>query len=95
MKILHSLLSDDGKLMKSSTLDKMFQAHLSEVSRYSSMEVQKDPDLNNQLGGVPLGTKKDWCLAELLVMEDLDGQARKGSITWGGLPDLTWVSWFS
>ena len=94
MKILHSLLSDDGKLMKSSTLDRMFQPHLSEASRDSLMEVLKDPDLNNQLGGVPSSTEKDWCLAGLLVMEDLDGRARKGSVTWGGFPNLTWVCWF-
>ena len=91
MKILRSLLADDGKLLKSSTLDEMFQPQLTEESRDSFMDLLKDPGLNNQLGGVPLGTKKDWGLAGLLIMEDLKDWARKGSMTWGGLPNLTWV----
>lgn len=92
LKILNSLLVDDGKLMKSSTQDDMFQPQLSEESRASLMQICKDPALNNQLGGIPLGTQKDFAIGGLLLMEDLEGQwAKKGTMTWGGLPNLTWV----
>lgn len=93
MKVLVSLLVDDGKLLKSSTVDELFRPQLTEESRDSLTHLLKDPALNNMLGGVPLGVKKDFGLAGLLIMEDLEEWARKGTLTWGGLPNLTWVCW--
>lgn len=91
MKVLYSLLANDEKLLKSSTVDEMFRPQLSEASRRSLMNLLKDPALNNQLGGVPLGIQKDWGLAGLLILEDVKGSMRRGSMTWGGLPNLMWV----
>ena len=91
MKILCTLLVDDGKVLTSSTLDEMFRPQLTELSRVSLMKLLENPDLNNQLGGLPLGTEKDYAVAGLLTVHDLKGSAKGGTLTWGGLPNLTWV----
>ena len=97
MKILQSLLNDDGKLLKSETVELMFSPQLSDASRESLMKQSEDPEVNDMLGGLPLGSAKDCGLAGLLLQEDLKDWRRKGTMNWGGLPNLYWVStlhWF-
>ena len=92
LKILHSLLANDEKLLKKKTVDDLFQPQLSEQSRAAFMKITSDPQLNLMLGGAPLGTEKDWCLGGLLLLEDLPNWRKKYSMTWGGMPNLSWVS---
>lgn len=48
--------------------------------------------MNNAMGGTQKDQKKDWGLGGLLLLHDqIDGKAA-GSMIWGGLPNLTWVS---
>lgn len=42
-------------------------------------------------GGLARGTKRDWGLGGLLVMQDLEGWRSKGTMTGGGMPNLTWI----
>ncbi|KAH7389073.1 beta-lactamase/transpeptidase-like protein [Cadophora sp. MPI-SDFR-AT-0126] len=88
-KLLHSILADDGKLLKSETVKEMFRPQLSDASRTALMETLKIPDLNNLLGGFPLGTKVDWGLGGMMAMEDAGGR-RKGTMIWIGYPNLMW-----
>jgi len=90
-KILQAVLADNGKLLKPESIDEFFKPHLSAESQQALMKLLEDPVLNLQLGGVPLGTKKDWSLAGILVMEDLPDFYKKGTVIWGGLPNLAWV----
>ena len=92
LKILHGLLADDGKLLKSETIELMFQPQLSDASREALKEVTADPAINDMLGGLPLGTPKDWGLGGLLISSDLDNWIRKGTMIWGGMPNLSWAS---
>ena len=50
------------------------------------------PMVNEVMSALPLGAKKNWGLAGLMVLEDLKGWRRKGTLTWVGIPDHTWVS---
>ena len=95
LTILQSLLVDDGKLLKSKSIDLMFQPHLGDASREALMKLLEDPALNNSLGGLPLGTQTDWGLGGLLICSDLENSTRKGTMTWGGMPNLVWVSLLS
>jgi len=88
-KMLQSICSDDGKLLKSSTIDEMFKPQLSDAARQSLMEKLAVPEMNQAYGGLPAGTKVDWGIGGILVMEDLPGR-RKGSMSWGGYPNLLW-----
>ena len=92
MKILQSLLNDDGKLLKPETIDQMFSPQLSDASKKSLMKQLEDPEVNDMLGGLPLGSAKDWGLAGILLQENLKDWRRKGTMGWGGIPNLYWVS---
>lgn len=92
LKFLHSLLANDEKLLQKRTVDDLFKPQLSELSRQALMNLLTDPQLNLMLGGVPLGTEKDFGLGGLLILEDLPKMSRKNTMTWGGMPNLTWVS---
>ena len=93
MKIIHSLLINDGKLLNPETVDLMFTPQLNEVGQDALMKKLEVPMVNNILGGLPLGAQKNWGPAGLMVWEDLEGWRRKGTLTWVGMPGLTWISW--
>ncbi|KAL8786657.1 MAG: hypothetical protein Q9195_008111, partial [Heterodermia aff. obscurata] len=63
---------------------------LDERCQRALMRVMRDPEVNDMMGGLPLGVEKNWGLAGLLLMEDVEGGRRKGAMSWGGLPNLVW-----
>ncbi|MCJ1360488.1 MAG: hypothetical protein MMC33_010493 [Icmadophila ericetorum] len=91
LKILQSILANDGKLLKPETVtDIMFQPHLSKKSQAGLMKTTADPAWQNALGGLPVDAGKDWGIGGLLTLADLPGTRKSGTMTWGGLPNLTW-----
>ncbi|PVH77952.1 beta-lactamase/transpeptidase-like protein [Cadophora sp. DSE1049] len=88
-RLLHSILADDGKLLKSETVKEMFTPQLTDASRATLMEILKLPEVNKTFGGLPLGTKVDWGLGGMMTMEDV-GSRRNGTMFWGGYPNLMW-----
>ena len=91
-KILQSLLNDDGKLLKSETVRQMERPQLNDECRASLMRNLEDPEVNDMLGALPLGSRKHWGLGGILLMEDMKGGRRSGTVAWGGIPNLFWVS---
>ncbi|KAL8721127.1 MAG: hypothetical protein Q9181_007777 [Wetmoreana brouardii] len=89
-KLVHAILQNDEQLLKKSTVEKMFKPQLSDKSRVSLMETLASPTLGPILGGLPPELEKDHGLAGLLQMEDLPNSRKKGTLTWGGMPNLTW-----
>lgn len=51
LKVLHSLLADDGKLFKAEAAELVFQRHMSEESHNLMMEMVSDSTMNNLLCG--------------------------------------------
>lgn len=47
---------------------------------------------NNAMGGAPKTIKKDWGLGGVLIMQDAPDGKKAGTMLWGGLPNLIWVS---
>ena len=92
MKVLYSILADDGKLLKPSSVDELFKPYLGKESQQSLMKQLEDPVINLGLRGAPLGALKNWSLGGMLIQEDFSGWWRKNTLVWGGLPNLTWVS---
>jgi hypothetical protein len=45
------------------------------------------------MGGTPKDVQKDWGLGGLLLMGDEKDGRKAGTMIWGGLPNLIWVSW--
>ncbi|KZP18359.1 beta-lactamase/transpeptidase-like protein [Athelia psychrophila] len=83
LRVLGSLLRDDGKLLQSASIDELFRPQLSETSKRAWM--QHTPD-----GNIPVGTDVSWGLGGMTTLEDVDGRRRKGSVAWGGMPNLFW-----
>ena len=88
-KILHSICADDGKLLKSATIDEMFKPQLTEGARAKIQELMQIPEANQAFGGFPLGMKADWGLGGIMNLNALPGRSA-GSIAWGGYPNLLW-----
>lgn len=93
-KILQTILNDDGKLLKSESVRLMVKPQLNDECRASLMRQLEDPEVNEMLGALPPGSKKDWGFGGILLMEDVKGGRRSGTVAWGGIPNVVWVSCF-
>jgi len=91
MKIMHSILSNDGKLLKLSSIDQMFtpQFNPSELAGYE--EFRKLPFMLDTFASVKLGTKCSWGLGGFMVLEDYETGRKKTTLSWSGLPNLCWT----
>ncbi|KFZ11007.1 hypothetical protein V501_04948 [Pseudogymnoascus sp. VKM F-4519 (FW-2642)] len=89
MKLLTALLHADAKLLKSSSIDEMFEPQLPD-SKYLE-QVLKVPEMRNILAGnFPEGLKVNFGLGGMLNMEPFPSGRRKGAMQWGGMPNLFW-----
>ena len=92
LKILHSILKDDGKLLQSKTVNDMFTPQLGDGSKREMNKILSIPVFNLMLGGVPSEITQDWGLGGMLMEGDLPGWRSKGTLFWGGMRNLQWVS---
>ncbi|KAF7973516.1 hypothetical protein HWV62_3458 [Athelia sp. TMB] len=92
LKVLTSLLRDDGKLVKSETLAEMFKPQLSPASKDHWMKALERPEGRAAFtGNLNVGLDLDWGLGGKYALEDIpEGRRKKGSLSWGGLPNLYW-----
>jgi hypothetical protein len=89
-KLLQSICANDKKLLKRSTVEEMFKPQLSEASQKALLEKLTIPQVNQALSGFPMGTQVDYGLGGMLILEDLPAARRKGTMSWGGYPNLLW-----
>ncbi|RDW66697.1 beta-lactamase-like protein [Coleophoma crateriformis] len=90
-KITQSLANNDEKLLSSSMLDQMCTPQLGPEAQATAEMLLKFPEYHNIAApGVPMDTKFGVGLGGLIVLEDLPSGRKKGSISWGGLPNLMW-----
>jgi hypothetical protein len=84
-KILHSITANDGTLLPTSMVDELFRPESSHVIQSSIKKVLMDETTNNIYGGSPKGMEVSYAMGGMVVLEDLPGRRRKGSLYWGGL----------
>lgn len=84
-KILHSLTANDGVLLQTKMLDELFRPNMSPLVRAGVKNVLKNETTNNIYGGLPKGTDVSYAIGGMVVLEDLPGRRKKGSLHWGGL----------
>ncbi|CZR56749.1 related to transesterase [Phialocephala subalpina] len=89
-KLLQSLLVNDEKLLKKSSVDKMFEPQLNEAGINGLKEKLAYPDVNIQMSNHPMGTETNFGLGSGLLMEDLPGRWKEGTLFWSGYPNLHW-----
>lgn len=92
MEIVHSLLLDDGRLLKQDTTDIMFQPQLSSAAKTALLAAFKHPEW--AVGDFPNTGEYDWGLGGILIDGNKHPYHRKGAILWSGAPNLVWVGYF-
>ncbi|KAL8685749.1 MAG: hypothetical protein Q9224_005689 [Gallowayella concinna] len=90
IKILHSLLANDGKLLKPSTVDDMFQHHLNPEATAGQQSALAGPMGIFFRVGVDPETKMGHGLGGLLTLQGVDGWYGERTLTWGGGLSLAW-----
>lgn len=90
IKILHSLLANDGKLLQKATVEDMFSHHLSPEATAGHQEALDGPLGFMFRNGVPSDLKAGFGLGGLLTREDGEGWYGDGTLSWGGGMTLCW-----
>ncbi|KAF2169076.1 hypothetical protein M409DRAFT_21087 [Zasmidium cellare ATCC 36951] len=92
-KVMTSLLHDDGKLLKPTTVDMLFERQLGEAGEQGMADVYAHELFGQAMGHlVPKEVNKSHALGGSLMMDDADGSnwRRKGTMVWAGLPNVIW-----
>ncbi|KAL8866534.1 MAG: hypothetical protein Q9174_006248 [Haloplaca sp. 1 TL-2023] len=90
IKILHSLLANDGKLLKPTTVDDIFRDHLGQEASAGYRAALAGPIGPFFRVGIDLETKTGHGLGGVVTLQDIEGGYGEGTMTWGGGLSLTW-----
>ena len=90
LKVLHSLLANDGKILKPATVDDMFEQHLSaEASAGHKAALDGPMGVFFRVGTAP-GSKAGYGLGGHLTLQDIDGLYGERTLSWGGGRTFAW-----
>ncbi|OBT41107.1 hypothetical protein VE00_08539 [Pseudogymnoascus sp. WSF 3629] len=93
IKVLHSLLLDDGKLLNKQSTVSLFRSHISKASKDALNSFLNSCGSNPAFIGVFNNQDEyDWGLGGLLALHDQPSGRTKGTLLWSGKPNLFWVS---
>lgn len=91
IKLLTSLTRNDGKLLRPETADVMFDYRLPDTDEFMKFKTDEE-DIRDSFGDMtPKGMRVDHCLAGQVVMSDLTGGRKAGSVSWSGATRCFWV----
>ncbi|GFG12706.1 esterase EstB [Aspergillus udagawae] len=91
MKILTSLLVNDGKLLRKETADQFFKPQLTVESKAAQKALIHEPEkVKIFVGDFPPDAEYDWGLGGILVLSDGCTRRSKGTMIWSGMPNLFW-----
>lgn len=91
LKLLSSLLRNDGKLLRPETTDLMFDYRLPKTETFRRFRTNPEHRKDNFGDLAPVGMEVDHCLAGIVNQGDLLGGRKAGSITWQGATRCYWV----
>lgn len=90
IKVLESLMKNDGKILKPETCDLLFTGLLEGEAKKALNETMKHPEW--VVGVVPQGVEYNWSAGGLLMEDGKHEHRKKGFLQWGGAWNLSWVS---
>ncbi|KAL8952676.1 MAG: hypothetical protein Q9222_001413 [Ikaeria aurantiellina] len=90
IKVLHSLLANDGKLLRPDTVHDMFQHHLGPEASAGQKAALDGPFGEFFRLGVNPETELGQGLGGALTLQDIDGWYGEGTMSWGGGLSLAW-----
>ncbi|KIX04556.1 uncharacterized protein Z518_05426 [Rhinocladiella mackenziei CBS 650.93] len=88
VKVLISLLKNDGALLRPETVQMMFTPQLADSQHLKATVTM--PDVGPLFRSGVESESWNFGLGGCLNMKDVDGICKKGTMTWGGLPNLFW-----
>ncbi|KAL1884191.1 hypothetical protein VTK73DRAFT_5327 [Phialemonium thermophilum] len=89
LRVLQSLLADDGVLLKSETVAAMSLPQLTPASKKELLQITKDTTY--WVGYFPETEEWDFGLGGLLVDGDGDEYRKRGALLWGGMYNMSWI----
>ncbi|MCJ1330934.1 hypothetical protein MMC10_007621 [Thelotrema lepadinum] len=90
VKVLRSLLANDGKILKPRTVDEMFENHLSPEASAGHHAALTSPLGAFFRCGIAPDTKAGYGLGGLLTLQDVEGWYGERTMSWGGGHTLAW-----
>lgn len=92
LKVLRSILANDGTLLKSETVEMMFQPQLTPESAKALNHFQRHHPMGKFFIGEFNGeVESNWGLGGLLFMQDDVGKRKKYTLNWGGMANCFWI----
>lgn len=89
LRVLTSLLRDDGRLLPSAAVADLWTPQLSAASREALVQTTRHGTWIT--GDVPDTGEYDWSLAGLLVTGPAHPWRRPGAVLWSGAMNLSWI----
>jgi len=89
-KILKSLSADDEKLLGPDTVEELFRPQLGGGPLEKFQELLTFKEMNNIMAGIGVGVNANHSFGGAVIMEDIPGRRRMGTMTWAGMPNLYW-----
>ena len=91
LKMMQSILDDDGKLLRSETIEEMFKPQLGPGSRQAYEKSFEEEVYKDSFASHKEGTKASWGLGGMIVLQDEATGRKSGTLSWSGLPNLLWT----
>lgn len=88
IKVLISILKNDGKLLKQQSVNSMFTPQLRDPRHLQKMDA--NPEASGLAGIIPPGAKVNFGLGGILNLEQLPTGRKAYAMQWGGYPNLFW-----
>jgi CubicO group peptidase (beta-lactamase class C family) len=88
-KILHALAAGDERLLGAEMRDELFRPQLSDTAQAHFSQLRKFKELND-IYGVTRDDRVGHALGGVVMLEDMEGRRRKGTLSWQGMPNVYW-----
>ncbi|AEO64873.1 uncharacterized protein THITE_2111226 [Thermothielavioides terrestris NRRL 8126] len=90
VKVLRSLLANDGKLLRPETVEDMFRDHVGAEAAANFRAAMEGPGSEFFRVGTAPGSRVGYGLGGLLTLENVEGWYGERTLTWGGGFTFTW-----
>jgi CubicO group peptidase (beta-lactamase class C family) len=89
-KVLHSIVSGDGKLLNAEMNDELFKPQLTPEAQEHVVKLYEYRDKEGLVSFAPSGKEISYALSGMLNLGDTQGRRRAGTMMGGGITNTLW-----
>jgi CubicO group peptidase (beta-lactamase class C family) len=89
-KVLHSIVSGDGKLLNAEMCDELFKPQLTPEAQEHVVKLYEYRDKGGLVSFAPSGKEINYALSGMLNLADAEGRRRAGTMMGGGITNTMW-----